>query len=88
MPQEKADTFTIFKSFKVAIEKEPGNLIKVLRTNRGREYISHEFENYCENHSIQRQLTAAYTPQQNRVCKRKNRTIINIVRSLLMKSGI
>ena len=49
---------------------------------------SHEFANFCENHGIRRQLTAAYTPQQNSVCERKNHTIMNMVRSLLTTSGI
>ena len=40
---------------------------------------SHEFENFYENHGIRRQLIVAYTPQQNGVCERKNRTIMNMV---------
>ncbi|KAK9089067.1 hypothetical protein Scep_028149 [Stephania cephalantha] len=43
---------------------------------------------FCAQHGIKRQLTAAYTPQQNGVCERKNRTIMNMVRSLLTTSGI
>jgi hypothetical protein len=38
---------------------------------------------YCENNGIKRQLTAAYTPQQNGIAERKNRTIMNMVRSML-----
>lgn len=37
---------------------------------------------------IRRQLTAAYTPQQNGVCERKNCTIMNMVCSLLTRSNI
>ncbi|KAA0060232.1 Retrovirus-related Pol polyprotein from transposon TNT 1-94 [Cucumis melo var. makuwa] len=35
-----------------------------------------------------KQLTAAYMPQQNGICERKNRALLNMVRSLLMKSDI
>jgi len=39
---------------------------------------------FCKNQGIQRQLTATYTPQQNGVAERKNRTIMNMVRSMLI----
>jgi len=86
--QEKSEAFVAFKCYKALVEKEVGNPIKVFRTNRGGEYNSHEFANFCENHGIKRQLTAAYTPQQNGVSERKNRTIFNMVRSLLTMCGI
>ena len=70
------------------VEKEAGSQIKVLRTDRGGEYNSQEFANFCESDGIKRQLTAAYTPQQNGVCERKNRTIMNMVRSLLTRSSV
>ncbi|XP_073152810.1 uncharacterized protein [Henckelia pumila] len=86
--QEKSEAFVAFKNYKVLVEKEVGRTIKVLRTDRGGEYNSNEFSNFCETHGIKRQLTAAYTPQQNGVCERKNRTIMNMVRSLLRTSGV
>ncbi|KAJ9557149.1 hypothetical protein OSB04_011763 [Centaurea solstitialis] len=60
-----------------------GKKIIVLRTDRGGEYNSHEFSSFCDEQGIKRQLTAAYTTQHNGVCERKNRTIMNMVRSLL-----
>ncbi|KAM7520343.1 hypothetical protein LguiB_019305 [Lonicera macranthoides] len=85
---EKSDAFVAFKNYKALVEKEMGSPIKVLRTDRGGEYNSHEFVVFCESQGIKRQLTTAYTPQQNGVCERKNRTILNMVRSLLKRSGI
>lgn len=79
--QHKSEAFTAFQRFKALVEKEAGMQIKILRTDRGGEYKSQEFEDFCGRHGIQRQLTAAYTPQQNGVCERKNRTILNMVRS-------
>nr|CAN63536.1 hypothetical protein VITISV_002860 [Vitis vinifera] len=86
--QEKSEAFVAFKSYKALVEKEVGNPIKFFRMDRGGEYNSHEFANFCENHGIRRQLTATYIPQQNGVCERKNSTIMNMVRSLLTTSGI
>nr|GEV52305.1 hypothetical protein [Tanacetum cinerariifolium] len=53
------------------------------RSDRGGEYNSKEFKGFCENNGIQRQLTAAYTPHQNGVAERKNRTLMNMVRSIM-----
>jgi transposase InsO family protein len=71
------------KSFKALVEKDSGCMIQSLRTDRGGEYTSNEFNEYCSKHGIKRQLTAAYTPQQNGVAERKNRTLMNMVRSMI-----
>ncbi|KAE8732649.1 hypothetical protein F3Y22_tig00001818pilonHSYRG00071 [Hibiscus syriacus] len=86
--QEKSEALTAFKRFKAIVEKEVGHSIQVLRTDHGGEYNSHDFTQFCEEHGIKRQLTAAYTPQQNGVSERKNRTIFNMVRSLLQRSKV
>lgn len=80
---DKASVFDIFKKFKVAVEGESGCRIQCLRTDRGGEFTSNEFSNFCSNQGIKRQLTTAYTPQQNGVSERKNRTLMNMVRCLL-----
>ena len=86
--QEKSEAFTAFQMFKALVEREADSQIKILRTDRGGEFNSQEFGSFCKNHGIRKQLTAAYTPQQNGVCERKNRTILNMVRSLLQRSGL
>lgn len=86
--QAKSKAFGIFKSFKARVEKESGKTIKSLRTDRGGEYCSKEFENFCAGQGICKELTTAYTPQQNGVSERKNRTILNMVRCLLARGGI
>lgn len=84
--QEKSEAFLAFKNYKALVEKEVGQPIKTLRTDRGGEYTSQEFANFCELHGIKRQLTTSYSPQQNGVAERKNRTILNMVRSMLNRS--
>ncbi|PRQ42077.1 putative RNA-directed DNA polymerase [Rosa chinensis] len=85
---EKSQAFTTFKSFKCLVEKETGDYIQCLRTDRGGEFTSQEFNTFCSTHGISRQLTAAYTPQQNGVAERKNRTIMNMVRSMLSEKQV
>uniref|UniRef100_A0A2N9FY74 Integrase catalytic domain-containing protein n=1 Tax=Fagus sylvatica TaxID=28930 RepID=A0A2N9FY74_FAGSY len=85
---EKSEAFTIFKNYKNLVEKETGAFIRCLRTDRGGEFNSDEFKVFCKTNGISRQLTAAYTPQQNGVAERKNRTIMNMVRSMLSEKQI
>jgi transposase InsO family protein len=80
---EKSEAFTTFKIFKATVEKEIGAFITCLRTDRGGEFNSNEFGELCKSQGIRRQLTVAYTPQQNGVAERKNQTIMNAVRSML-----
>ncbi|GAU46899.1 hypothetical protein TSUD_296780 [Trifolium subterraneum] len=81
--KEKSSAFEVFKRYKALIEKESNQFIKCLRTDRGGEFTSSMFNEFCSDHVIKRQLTAAYTPQQNGVSERKNRTLMNMVRSML-----
>jgi hypothetical protein len=86
--QEKSCVFEIFKKFKSLVENESGCLIQCLRTDRGGEFTSTAFNELCSEHGVKRQLTAAYTPQQNGVSERKNRTLLNMVRSMIAARGV
>ena len=85
---EKSEAFAIFMSFKIHVEKETNSFVRMLRTERGREFTSQEFINFCDVNGIRRRLTAAYTPQQNGVAERKNRTIMNMVRSMISEKKL
>ena len=58
-------------------------LLKPLRSDNGGEYLSTTFKSFLLEHGISHQLTVAYTPQQNGVAERINRTLLNMVRSML-----
>jgi hypothetical protein len=62
--------------------------LKALRTDRGGEFTSNEFRNYCEMLGIKRYLTMPYSPQQNRVDERRNQTVVGMARSLLKSMGV
>ena len=70
------------------VEKTTNLYIKALWSDRGGEYMSTAFTNYCEEQGIKRFLTAPYSPQQNCVAKRKNRTILDMVRSMLKSKDV
>ena len=86
--QEKSEAFQHFKIVKNLAESESGEKLKCFRTDRGGEFNSEEFGYYCDMNGIKRQLIAPYSPQQNRVVERKNRTIMSCVRSMLKEKKL
>ena len=84
----KAQTFDVFKKFKSMVEMESGCKLKVLRSDNGREYTSNRFNVFCEDMGIKHQLTVPYTPQQNGVSERKNRTVMEMARSLIAEKKL
>ncbi|KAK8934943.1 hypothetical protein KSP39_PZI014634 [Platanthera zijinensis] len=86
--KEKAEALDKFREFKAMAEKEVGQPLKVLRTDRGGEYTSRLFDDYCREWGISHQLTAAYSPQQNGVAERKNLTIMNMASSMVKGKGL
>ena len=56
--------------------------IKILRSDRGGEYLSQEFDNHLKECGIVSQLTPPRTPQWNGVFERRNRTLLDMVRSI------
>jgi hypothetical protein len=84
----KSDALTCFKKFKSMVELQSGFKVKCLRSDRGGEFTSSEFNNLCETEGIQRQLTMAYTPQQNGVVERKNRTVVEMAKAMLHEKNL
>ena len=62
------------------VEKQTSKQIKCLRTDNGLEVCSEDFNNFCKEHGIIRHKSVRYTPQQNGVAERLNRTIMDTVR--------
>eukprot|EP00253_Pinus_taeda_P033931 PITA_33931 len=88
MLKRKSDVFTVFKQFRALVENITGRTIKCLRTDNGGEFTSKEFENYCKDAGIERHKTIVYTPQQNGVAERMNRTLLERARSMLSNAGL
>nr|GFC19720.1 zinc finger, CCHC-type [Tanacetum cinerariifolium] len=79
----KDQALSTFKEFRQQIEMEMGMKLRMLRTNRGGEFTSNEFTKYCKKNGIARQLTTRYSPQQNGVVERRNRTMLSTTRSVM-----
>jgi transposase InsO family protein len=84
----KSDAFEVFKKFKTLVEKQSDKSLKVLRTDGGGEYTSTEFENYCKEQGIIHEVTAPYTPQHNGLAERRNRSILDMARSMVKQKNL
>nr|GEZ34065.1 retrotransposon protein, putative, Ty1-copia subclass [Tanacetum cinerariifolium]GEZ34413.1 retrotransposon protein, putative, Ty1-copia subclass [Tanacetum cinerariifolium] len=60
-----------------------GKIIKALRLDRGGEYISQDFKDYLKACGIVQQLTLPYIPQQNGMSEKRNRALLDMVRSMM-----
>lgn len=58
-------------------------MVRCLRTDDGLEFCNIAFDNYCKLQGIERHMTCSYTPQQNGVAERMNKTLMEKVRCLL-----
>jgi hypothetical protein len=59
----KSEAFEKFVNFQHMVENETREKVASLRTDNGGEFTSTEFNDYCQNNGIKRQLTNSYTPQ-------------------------
>ncbi|RVW79242.1 Retrovirus-related Pol polyprotein from transposon TNT 1-94 [Vitis vinifera] len=86
----KNEVVDAFKVFKAEVEKQYGKQIKIVRSNRGGEYYGRyleygqslgPFAKFLQEHGIVAQYTMSGSPDQNGVAERRNRTLLDMVRS-------
>lgn len=88
MLKKRSDVLVAFKNYKRKVENETGHRIKKLRTDNGKEYLSNQFKDFLIEEGISRQLTVEYTPQQNGVAERANRTLVEMTRCIMLEGNL
>ena len=81
--KHKSETFEKFKEFQSEVENHRNKKIKFLRSNRGGEYLSYEFDLHLKQCGIVSQLTPSGTPHHTGVSERRNCTLLDMVRSMM-----
>ena len=71
----KSEVFKQLKVWKALVHNQSGKKIKVLRTDNGKECVNKNLQQLCEECGIQMKHSTPYTPQQNGVVERKNRSL-------------
>ncbi|MCO5588812.1 hypothetical protein L7F22_042772 [Adiantum nelumboides] len=84
----KSDVFAIFQHYVSMVENETGCKVQTLRTDRRGEYMSGAFKDFLGKKGIKHQCTMPYTPQQNGVAERKNRSLMEMARCMLKAKSL
>ena len=84
----KDEVLHYFKVYKAKVENQLEKKIKRLWFDRGGEYFSNEFSEFCAVHGIIHERIPPYSPQSNRIAERKNRTLTELVNAMLETVGL
>ena len=95
--KERSEALDKFKIFKTEVENQHNKKIKIVRSDRGGEYygrhtpygqIPGPFARFLQKNSIVAQYSTPREPQQNGVTERRNRTLMDMVRSMISYSTL
>ncbi len=88
--KHKSEVIKSFQKWKAGVENESSRKVKALRTDNGGEYTSNSsaFEELLATEGIRHERTIPKTPQQNGVAERMNRTLVEMVQSMLLDSRL
>jgi hypothetical protein len=85
---DKSDVFATLKTFIKRIHNEFETTIKKVRSDNGSEFKNTRLNDLYDEFGIRHQFSAKYTPQSNGLVKRKNRTLIDMTRSMLSEYNV
>jgi hypothetical protein len=87
--RHKSEALTAFRQYEAnLVRQHSGICIRKLRSDRGGEYLSADFDQYLKDQGIERQLTVHDSPQQNGVAERLNRTLVEHARAMLLARNL
>jgi hypothetical protein len=81
--QEKSQTQDTLKGFLRRAQNEFRLRVKKIRSDNGMEFKNSQIEGFLEDEGIKHEFSSLYTPQQNGVVERKNRTLLDMARTML-----
>ena len=86
--KHKYETFEKFKESQSEVENHHNKKIKFLRSDHGGEYLSYEFGLHIKQCGVVSQFTPPRTPQHYGVSERRNRTLLDMVQSMMYLTSL
>lgn len=83
----KDEVLECFRDYEALVTAHLGTRISRFRTDNGGEYMNNAMRAFCREKGIAMEMTVPYTPQQNGVSERMNRTLMERARAILAESG-
>ena len=88
MMKKKSEALEKFKLYVAMAETKFGHKVVTCRNDNGGEYVSNAFDTYLRERGTQQERTIPYTPEQNGVAERMNRTLMEKVRSMIYHANM
>jgi transposase InsO family protein len=80
----RGETFHFVRDLVLSLRNERhGDAIRAIRSDNGSEFRNSRFETFCHDFALAHQFSSLYTPPQNGVVERKNRTLCEMARRML-----
>jgi transposase InsO family protein len=83
---QKSQVGDAVKAILLYLENQTGHTVKVVRTDRGTEFVNSDLREFFQSKGIRHETSAPYTPQQNGRAERFNRSLKEKVRMLLLQA--
>ncbi|WVZ88908.1 hypothetical protein U9M48_035375 [Paspalum notatum var. saurae] len=79
----KDEAFGFVRDLVLRLRNESHKAMRAIRSDNGGEFRNSRFENFCRDLGLEHQFSSPYTPPQNGVVERKNRTLVEMARTML-----
>ena len=86
--RSKNEVYSRFSELVPMLEKSLNSTLRAIRSDHGTEFENGEMLSFCRDRGISHNFSAPRTPQQNGVVERKNRTLEDMARTMLISSGL
>ena len=86
--KDKSDVFSIFKAFHKMISTQFSTIVKIVRLQKGKEYIYGGLTHYFTEYGMIHQTSCTNTPQQNGVAEQKNCQLLESARSMMFSMQV
>lgn len=82
--ESKDEAFSHARDLILRLQNEcPKNAMRAIRSDNGTEFKNSHFEAFCKSLGLEHQFLSPYVPQQNGIVERKNRTLVEMARTML-----
>jgi hypothetical protein len=85
--RKKSEVFSYYRLFAALVKTQTGCDILTLRSDGGGEYDNNDFKTHLEEKGVKHEMSCPYTPSQNGVSERSNRTVMEAARCMLHSSN-
>lgn len=83
--KQKNDVFEHFSHFYTLVQTQFRKPIKILRSDNGGEFLNSKMKTFFHDKGLVLHTMCPYTPEQNDVAERMNRTLLEMARTMLIK---